>query len=533
MRARIVLVVVLVLVSGAAVAAGPALVRIAIDDGMSAGDAATLRAAALAYLAIAVAGGIAAGIWTTQMAVVAQSWLYELRHEALAGALRLDLGSFERARRGDVQSRATTDVAALADAASELLPSVTAMSVAVAGGFVAIAVLSPLCALIALLAVPPVALAARWLKRRSDVVYPEYRRRSAVMSGALIETADAAVTLQAYSAERARAGDLRETGATVVESQLAATRMRNRFYPALTLVQATAVAAIVVFAALQALDGAMSVGTAAAVVLALSGMFAPLILLAGMLDQVFAARAALDRVRELARTPHPPAGTAALPERGTLALDGVSFAYLEGRPVLHDVSLAVEPGERVALVGATGAGKSTLAKLATGLADPAAGRVSLGGVDLRDATDRRRLVLIPQETFIVDGTLADNVLLDAPRERIEAAVDALGLRAWVDSLPEGLDTEVGGRLSAGERQLVALLRVVVGDPAAVALDEATSLLDPETEALVSGALARALEGRAVIVIAHRQATADRCDRIAVVRDGRVTGAPARGRPASG
>ena len=298
--------------------------------------------------------------------------------------------------------------------------------------------------------------------------------------------------------------------------------MRNRFYPVLTVVQAAVAAAIVVVASLWALDGTLTVGTAAAIVLALSGMLAPLIQLAGLLDDVLSARAALVRVTELASVPAVRAGTTALPERGRLVLEGVSFSYVPGREVLHDVDLVVEPGERVALVGATGSGKSTITRLATGLADPDRGRVTVGGVDVRDAADRGgRLLLLPQETFLVSGTVADNVALAAPgldRARLEEAAGQLGV---------GLDLDAeagagGSRLSAGERQLVALLRIVVADPAVVALDESTSLLDPQTEAEVSEALSRALAGRAVLIVAHREATARRCDLIVRVDAGRIS-----------
>jgi ABC-type multidrug transport system fused ATPase/permease subunit len=529
-RLRLAAVAVLVLVSGAAVAAVPPIVRYGIDDGMSAGDAGALRVAALALLGVIGAGGLAAGLRTAQMGRLAQDVLHGLRADALGGVLRLDLGAYERRDRGDLQARVTGDVGALTDATTDFLPQLTAQAVAVAGGFAAIAILSPGSALIALAAVPPVAIAGRWLARRSAVVYPEHRRRLAVVTGHAVETVEGAVTLQAYRAEEPYRRRLRAADEQVIDAVLAGTRMRNRFYPALTVVQAGAAAAVVVYASLRALDGAMTIGTASAVLLAVGAALAPLIQLSGMLDAVFAARAALTRVAELAATPPPPAGERALPARGELRLEDVGFAYVQGRPVLHGLTLTVGPGERVALVGATGSGKSTITRVATGLAVPSHGRATFGGVALSDATASeraRRLLLLPQETFLLDGTVADNLRLAAPGagdEDLRAAARAMGVADWLDALPAGLETPVGERgerLSAGERQLVSLLRVVVADPAVVALDEATSLLDADTERRVGDALARALDGRAVLVVAHRRETAARCDRIALVDAGRL------------
>ncbi|MDZ7732121.1 MAG: ATP-binding cassette domain-containing protein [Acidimicrobiia bacterium] len=198
--------------------------------------------------------------------------------------------------------------------------------------------------------------------------------------------------------------------------------------------------------------------------------------------------------------------------------------------MFRDVSLTIEPGERLALVGPTGAGKSTLAKLIARLYDPSEGAVRLGGVDLRDATFRSlrdRIVVVPQEGFLFNGTIRDNIRLvrsDATDAEVEAALDAIGIVDRIRALPEGLETEVrerGARLSAGEKQLVSLARAALVDPALLVLDEATSSLDPGTEAVVEQAMIRLMEGRSVVVIAHRLTTAQRCDRIGVVADGRL------------
>ena len=216
--------------------------------------------------------------------------------------------------------------------------------------------------------------------------------------------------------------------------------------------------------------------------------------------------------------------------RGELRVEGLSFAYADGPPVLADVDLVLAEGERLALVGPTGAGKSTLAKLMARLYDPTAGRVTFAGVDLRDADPadlRHRITVVPQEGYLFTGTLLDNVRIgrpDATDAEVAAALDSLGLLDRFRALPAGLATEVqerGARLSAGERQLVSLARAALADPAVLVLDEATSSLDPGTELLVEDAMARLMEGRTVVVIAHRLSTAERADRVGVVADGRL------------
>ena len=223
-------------------------------------------------------------------------------------------------------------------------------------------------------------------------------------------------------------------------------------------------------------------------------------------------------------------GAVDLPVEGRLEVDHVSFGYADGPDVLHDVSLAVDGGERIALVGPTGAGKSTLAKLVARFYDPRAGVVRFGGTDLRDATIRslrERIVVVPQEGYLFTGTIRENVRIGRPEasdEEVDAALHALGIRDRFAALPEGLDTEVrerGSRLSAGERQLVSLARAALADPPVLVLDEATSNLDPGTEQAVERALEALTENRTVLVVAHRLSTAARADRVAVVDDGRI------------
>jgi ATP-binding cassette subfamily B protein len=278
-------------------------------------------------------------------------------------------------------------------------------------------------------------------------------------------------------------------------------------------------------------DGKITEGTIAAFVLYLVQLFDPVTRFSEWLSEFRQGLAALGKIVALLRTPSAideRPGAVELPRRGRLALENVTFGYDGPRPVVRDVTLA--PGEHVALVGATGAGKSTLAKLLTRQYDPQRGGISLDGLDLRDATldsVRRRIVMLPQEGHLFSGTIADNVRLAEPGaldEDVVAALRQIGALERFQSLPDGLDTDVqtrGLRLSAGERQLVGIARVALADPAVVVLDEATSSLDPATEAAVERAVAAVAAGRTVITIAHRLSTAERADRVVVLEGGRI------------
>jgi ATP-binding cassette subfamily B protein len=279
--------------------------------------------------------------------------------------------------------------------------------------------------------------------------------------------------------------------------------------------------------------GALTIGTVTFFVLTLSNLFEPIQQLSQLFNIVQSAGAALNKLFVLLDTPidvPERKGAIDLPDRGDIDVEGVGFAYVDGESVLADVDLHIPIASRLALVGPTGAGKSTLAKLVARLYDPTHGAVRYAGIDLRDATLRslrERVVVVPQEGFLFNGTILENVRLaraGASDDDVLAALDAIGVRDRFAQLPDGLRTEVqerGSRLSAGEKQLVSLARAALADPAVLVLDEATSSLDPGTEVIVEEAMARLMEGRTVIVIAHRLSTAERADFVGVVAEGRL------------
>jgi ATP-binding cassette subfamily B protein len=306
-----------------------------------------------------------------------------------------------------------------------------------------------------------------------------------------------------------------------------------RLFAMLPLSQAAALIVVLLVAASMYRHGSISIGTITAFVLYLIQLFDPIGRFTEWLGDFRQGVAALAKIVGLLEAPNAIVESPSavdLPAHGPLVLDDVTFGYDSSRPVLRDVSLLIEPGAHVALVGATGAGKSTLAKLLTRQYDPREGRIALGDVDLRDATLeslRHRIVMLPQEGHLFSGTIADNVRLaqpDAGDADVRRALERIGALDRFDTLPEGLDTDVqtrGLRLSAGERQLVGIARVALADPAVIVLDEATSSLDPGTEIAVERALAAVAEGRTVVTIAHRLSTAERADRVVVMEHGRV------------
>lgn len=517
-----------VLVSAAAVALGPVVLRDGIDDGILAGDRGALRVAVAASAGLLVVAGAFGGVRSVLMIDLAQGFLHRLRVRAVAGLLGRDLARFEASPRGDLQARLGSDIESLGDASQTLLPDIVRDLVLVIGGLVAIWVLAPLLLVLAALVLPPAVLAGRWLARRGAVVYPALLEANGVALGHLAETIEGAPTLAALRAERVQLDRVDESSAELVRANLAAASMRNRFYATLLALQALGTATVVVGAGLLVGAGQTSDGTAAAAVLALAAVYGPLSLMIGRVDELLAVRAALVRVAELAGDAPPPASTASRSARaGELRIDDVSYTYPgAAEPALSGVSLRASAGEHVALVGVTGSGKSTLGRLAAGLAEPGRGTVRLDGVDLGDLVpaDRSgRLVLVPQEPFLFAGTIAGNVALMGPAQPgadVEQAAEDLGLGAWLAALPNGADTRVEG-LSDGERQLVTLLLVALADPFVVVLDEATSVLDRRLEDLVATALAQLGEGRVTLVIAHRPETAARCDRIVVLDGGRL------------
>jgi ATP-binding cassette subfamily B protein len=387
--------------------------------------------------------------------------------------------------------------------------------------------------LVCSLALPPVILASVKFQRDSNRAYLEVRDRIGNTLSHLQEGIAGVRVVQAFAREDVEVGRFEAGNRELYESHMRSVRISAWYLPVIELAGWGTTALALGIGGWWVHEGLLTVGTVAFFVLTLSNLFEPVQQLSQLFNMVQSAGAGLHKLYELLdeRVDVPErAGAVDLPAAGDVEVDAVSFAYADGPRVLRDVSLHIPAGMRLALVGPTGAGKSTLAKLVARLYDPTEGAVRFGGVDLRDATVdslRGRIVVIPQEGFLFNGTIRDNVRLaraGASDAEVDAALAAVNAYDRFASLPEGLDTEVrerGSRLSAGEKQLVSLARAALADPALLVLDEATSSLDPGTEALVEGAVDRLLEGRTVVVIAHRLSTSERADMVGVVDGGEL------------
>ena len=532
-RRRVAIAMVTVVLWTGTVLAGPYLVKYGIDQGITDHDAGALNLAVAGYVVVAV---LAYFTYRTQIALISrvgEEFLRSLRVRVFDHLQRLSMPFYDRSKAGVLVSRMTSDV----DSLSELVQMGLTMFVSNALLLViSLAVLSTVSwqlMLVCSLALPPVILASIKFQRDSNAAYLDVRDRIGNTLSHLQEGIAGVRVVQAFAREDVETDRFEAGNWELYDSHMRSVKISAWYLPVIELAGWGTTALALGVGGYWVHQGVLTVGTVAFFVLTLSNLFEPVQQLSQLFNMVQSAGAGLKKLYELldepVDVPERP-GAVDLPAAGDVDVDDVSFAYATGPRVLRDVSLHIPAGMRLALVGPTGAGKSTLAKLVARLYDPSEGAVRFGGVDLRNATVdslRGRIVVIPQEGFLFNGTIRDNVRLaraGATDAEVDAALAAVNAYDRFASLPDGLDTEVrerGSRLSAGEKQLVSLARAALADPALLVLDEATSSLDPGTEALVEGAVDRLLEGRTVVVIAHRLSTSERADLVGVVDGGEL------------
>lgn len=522
------------IVATAARLAGPLIVRSGVDAAVGGDRSGVLRSAAafIGFLVVQYGSQLVSQYWVSG---VGERFLKDLRVVVFRHLVHLDIDYFSRAKSGVLVSRMTSDIEALTQFVKEGAVNIVTSALTVVGVTIAMFLVDVTLAL-TLLALMPILIGVSLIFRRyADRAYQQVREHIGQVLGSIQEGISGVRVVQAYTQEDRQASEFGRVNERYYEANLAAARAISTYFPAVDFLRTVGTALILVVGGSRVIDGEMTFGSLVAFLLYLNWFFEPIVQLSNVYNLLQAALAALSKLfgildRDSAVEPADDPVTLGSDPDGAMVFEGVSFGYDKGVPVLDDVGLTIAPGERIAIVGETGAGKSTLAKLAVRFYDPTRGSVSIDGVDLRRLDDeslRRSVVLVPQEGHLFSGSLRHNIAYARPEatdDEIWAVCEAVGIADWVRSLPERLDTEVrerGSRLSSGERQLVALARAMLADPSVIVLDEATSNLDPETESRVEDALGTLLQGRTALVIAHRLATAERADRIVVMDDGRI------------
>ena len=534
----------LVLLAGlGATLAGPAIVGYLINNGLVHHSMMTVNICGIAYVAVSAAYFVFTRLQTLQVSGIGESFLNDLRKRVFNHILAQPLAFFETESSGQLLSRMTADI----DVLESLVQSGLSSFVTSIGLFIAVMivllVMSPILCGVVVLSLVPVVISAAHYRKTSTRAYTRVRDLIGDALASLDESLAGVRVVQAFRQEGATIERFKKVNKTQLDGELETVRLSSRFFPKVETSGVLSAAIVLVAGGFLVEHHLTTVGVVAAFVLYLANLFNAIVSLSALFDLLQSSGAALSTVYRLLEVDPgmaDPERPVALPEQGTLELRAVDFAYgaspgddpedLDDRRVLQGLDLRIEAGERLALVGPTGGGKSTLAKLAGRLYDPLAGSVRFGGVDLRTAmlSDvRERIVVLPQEGFLFRGTVLENVVLGRPGatdDEARRAISRLGLSDWVDSQPEGEHTDVGERgshLSAGERQLVSLARAALTDPAVLIMDEATSSIDPGTERQAEEALATLAAGRTVVVVAHRLTAAERADRVAVVRDGEL------------
>ena len=523
--------------------AGPFLIGVGIDVAVPAlldGDAGPLVWTSAAMVLAACADAALRYRFLIGSGRVGQLVLLTLRRRVLRHVQSLPLSFHERYTSGKTISRLTSDVEALAELFDEGLDGLLSALFSVLSIGIVLLVLDLPLGLVTLLGFPALFLLARWFQRNSTVAYRRTRETVAALIVQFTETFGGIRAVQAFRREPRNDELHAQLNEDNRQAHHRAFWLIAVFVPAVTMIANLVTVAVLGYGALRVMDGDMAVGVLVSFLLYLRRFFDPLQDIAMFYNSFQSASAALEKLsgvlEETSTVPEPadplPLGTPS----GEVVFDGVRFGY-GAATVLPRLDLTIPAGQTVALVGATGAGKSTLARLIARFYDPQEGQVRLDGVPLdrlADADLRRAVVMVTQESFLFSGTIADNIAFGRPeatREQVEAAARAIGADGFIRALPEGYDTDVrkrGGRLSAGQRQLVSFARAFLADPAVLVLDEATSSLDVPSERLVQRALQTLLADRTAVIIAHRLSTVEIADRVLVMEAGRLVedGSPA-------
>jgi ATP-binding cassette subfamily B multidrug efflux pump len=531
---QLILALVLVVLGALSQAGGPWLIGRAIDRSILGGDPRGLARIMLLLLGVYLVGTLASRGQIRQIGSVGQSILASLRERIFERLLRLPLGYFDGRPVGDLMSRVTNDVDTLNQLLSQGLTQLLGSLFSLIGIVVAMLLLDWRLALVCFTIIPAMLLTNVYFARRARRAFRTTRETVGSVTAGLQEEIVGVREAQAFNRTETNIERFRERNAANRTANVEAVTITSAFVPAIDVLSTLSTAVVIGYGGYLVVTGTLTVGLLTAFLIYVQQFFRPIQLASQVYTQAQAALAGAERIYNVLDEPREPSDLPGTPQlysvEGRIEFERVTFAYEQGRPVLEDIDFHVEPGQTVALVGPTGAGKTTIANLIPRFYDVSTGTVRVDDHDVREVERRSlrgQIATVLQEPFLFSGTIAENIRygrMEATREEVEAAARAVSAHSFIAALPDGYDTELGaggGRLSQGQRQLLSFARAVLANPRILILDEATSNVDTRTEALIQEALGTLLKGRTSIVIAHRLSTIRNADLILVIEAGRI------------